>query len=168
MAYLEREPLRNNNHLYLKRYMDDIISIFHDETTSIKFIQDYNNVCPHIQLDPDSITMKHDYGIILDLQLHVRPNGHIDTSVYQKPLNIYLYIPFTSDHPISQLRNWIREEIRRYRLYCTNNIDFYSIIILFRKHLKDRGHTDDFLVPLFIQLYSKPYSKPPQLLEAQF
>jgi hypothetical protein len=152
MAYLERDPLLNNNYIYYKRFMDDIISIFHNEKDALKFIKDYNNVCPNIQLDPDSTTMKHDYGIILDLQLHVRPNGKIETSIYQKPLNSYLYIPFTSDHPTSQLRNWIREEIRRYRLYCTNNIDFYPIIMRFRKRLIDRGYTNKFLCPLFANL----------------
>jgi hypothetical protein len=157
MAYLEREPLQNNNHLYYKRFMDDIISIFHNEKDATKFIKDYNNVCPHIQLDPDSTTVKHDYGIILDLQLHVRPCGKIETSIYQKPLNSYLYIPFTSDHPHSQLRNWIREEIRRYRLYCTSNYDFFSIIMRFRQRLIDRGYNNTFLDPLFEELPNRKY-----------
>jgi hypothetical protein len=152
MSYLERAPLHNNPFMYYNRYMDDIIAMFRNKASALKFIEGYNNACPSIQLDPASITIELDHGIILDLELHVLPDGTLITSVYQKPLNSYLYIPFTSAHPIGQLKNWILEEIKRYRLYCTRNFDFYTIIILFRKRLVDRGYTNDFLNPIFTNL----------------
>jgi len=77
-------------------------------------------------------------------------NTRIITSTYQKPLNLYLYIPPSSAHPPSCFKGLIHGEICRYWLQNTAQ-NYENLATNFIKRLLDRGHTLEMIKPLLLQ-----------------
>lgn len=82
----------------------------------------------------------------LDLKLSIQ-QGLLITSTYQKPMNLYLYIPPMSAHPPSCFKGLITGELLRYWRQNTNINDFMSILSSFIQRLLQRGHNLDTLIP---------------------
>ncbi len=82
----------------------------------------------------------------LDLTLTIK-NKHITATTYQKPLNLYLYIPPLSAHPSSCFKGLITGEIYRYWLQNTNKADFINITTNFILHLLQRCHQMNQILP---------------------
>jgi hypothetical protein len=72
---------------------------------------------------------------------------HNKTSTYQKPMNLYLYIPPNSSQPPSCLKGLISGELCCYFLQ-NNPTDFQNILTKFIGKLGNRGHTIEDLTPL--------------------
>ena len=70
-------------------------------------------------------------------------NENLISKVYQKPSKKYLYLPPTI------MINVMKQELRRYCLYCTNQSDELEIKIKFYDRLRLRGHQKTNLDPLF-------------------
>jgi hypothetical protein len=62
----------------------------------------------------------------LDLSLNIR-NSKITTTTYQKPMNLYLYIPPASAHPPGCFKGLIAGELRRY--WLQNNAESFKEIL---------------------------------------
>ncbi len=85
----------------------------------------------------------------LDLNISIIGSS-IHTSTFQKPLNLYLYIPPLSAHPPSCFKGLIFGELKRY--WTQNNpVDFIDILTKFITRLCDRGHKIETLAPLITQ-----------------
>jgi len=84
----------------------------------------------------------------LDLDISINQSA-IQTSTYQKSLNLYLYIPPRSAHPPSCLKGLISGELRRYWLQNSFE-DFKTFVARFMERLVDRGHLIQHLMPLFL------------------
>ena len=86
------------------------------------------------------------YTHFLDLNIS-KKGSSITTSTFQKPLNLYLYIPPLSAHPPSCFKGLIHGELRRY--WAQNNpTDFAAILSNFILRLTARGHKLENLIPL--------------------
>ncbi len=72
------------------------------------------------------------------------------TSTYQKPLNLYLYLPPNSAHPASCLKGLIKGELYRYWLQ-NQPTDFQELVTQFLIRLCNRGHTIEHLTPIITQ-----------------
>jgi hypothetical protein len=83
----------------------------------------------------------------LDLTITIK-NQHLVTNTFQKPLNLYLYIPPLSAHPISCFKGLITGEIYRYWLQNTNEEDFIKITTSFILRLLQRGHQLNQIIPI--------------------
>jgi len=70
-------------------------------------------------------------------------NENLISKVYQKPSKKYLYLPPTI------MINVMKQELRRYCLYCTNQSDELEIKIKFYDRLRLWGHQKTNLDPLF-------------------
>jgi hypothetical protein len=146
-------PTYHSQLIYYKRYIDDIFAIWlppdrQKISTWNKFKEDLNN-WGSLQwaIEEPSLTTT-----FLDLNLQLMGNS-IKTSTYQKPMNLYLYIPPKSSHPPSCLKGLISGEIRRYFLQSSPT-NFQDILTKFILRLVNRGHTIDDLTPLFLQAAS--------------
>jgi hypothetical protein len=53
------------------------------------------------------------------------------------------------------MKNVIKQELKRYRLYTKLDDDFFKIKSLFYKRLRDRGYSEDYLTPLFLHIDSR-------------
>lgn len=71
--------------------------------------------------------------------------GTLDTTVFQKPFNKYLYLPPTSYHNKSTFTTLIHSELKRYRIICSNDAAFNTIKQQFRERLLQRGYANDTL-----------------------
>jgi hypothetical protein len=136
--------------LYYRRYIDDIFGIWLPPAAGNTeawehFKMELNNwgSLKWVLESPSKQT------VFLDLQLKL--NGTtINTSTYQKDLNLYLYLPPKSAHPPSCLKGLITGELRRYWLQ-NDTIDFQDILIKFIKRLSERGHRIEDLTPFLSQ-----------------
>jgi hypothetical protein len=132
--------------IYYRRYLDDIFAIHHNNNNATTLHDIFNTIEPSIQL---KITHQGKHVEFMDLQISILTTGmntlYLNTSIYQKPANNYQYIPPTSYHSISILRNTIIQEFKRYRLKCSNDIDYNNIKTLFIQRLKARGYTEEFI-----------------------
>jgi hypothetical protein len=146
-------PTYHSQLIYYKRYIDDIFAIWlppdrQKISTWNKFKEDLNDWGSlEWAIEEPSFTTT-----FLDLNLRLMGNS-IKTSTYQKPMNLYLYIPPKSSHPPSCLKGLISGEIRRYFLQ-NSPTNFRDILTKFILRLVDRGHTIDDLTPLLLQAAS--------------
>jgi hypothetical protein len=90
-----------------------------------------------------------DHATFLDLNINIR-NSSIDFSTYQKPLNLYLYLPPLSAHPLGCLKGLIKGEMQRYWLQNSTK-GFKELITNFIQRLHERGHSIENLSKLFYQ-----------------
>jgi hypothetical protein len=87
--------------------------------------------------------------IFLDLRISIGPKRHLTFQTYQKPMNLYLYIPPGSAHPEKMLRSLIFGRLRAYWLQNTHPSDFYAMAVLLARRLMARGYSFPALKPLF-------------------
>ncbi|CAI5960750.1 unnamed protein product [Closterium sp. NIES-65] len=85
----------------------------------------------------------------------------LDTTTFQKPLNVYQYFPFSSAHPSHCKRGFILGELQRYILRESSSRGFRSIRSAFYARLRARGYPDTFLQPIFSSI---SYARRPELL----
>lgn len=153
---LERKVLSEMNlsPILYRRYIDDIFAIFATREQGKEFLERFNTMFPTIHCS--SPTINQDEGIFLDATVY-RPSsfdvdGYYYTRLFQKKQNKYLYIPPFSFHSRSIFPAFILAEINRYRLLCTDDVDFMTACDQFQSRLVDRGYDIHFLQPLFSSL----------------
>jgi hypothetical protein len=91
----------------------------------------------------------------LDLEIHFRDDGSIQTRTYQKDMNLYLYRPPTSAQPESILYGLIYGTLHRYFWQNSDRSWFDHFVGLFYQRLQDRGHDASNLTRLFIRAASR-------------
>ena len=137
--------------LFYKRFVDDLFGIFPCRTSAQAFMDVFNNQVPTIKCKVYTITA--DSGVFLDVEVfkgeRFVASGSLDTKVYQKIQNRYLYLPPNSFHRTHVFRSYIVSELNRYRLGCTSDSDFESIRVQFFNRLVDRGYNPDLLRQLW-------------------
>ncbi len=134
---------RDDSELYYRRYIDDILAITTTHTANF-FIEAFQSRIATIKLE--SITIDKT-GVHQDLHLCINPctdtqtdSQTISFSLFQKPTNCYQYIPFLSAHRPHVFTNFVFQELKRYRLYCSNYRDFENISSQFAQRLIARGY----------------------------
>ena len=142
---IEHKLLTKYKPTYYKRYIDDIFAIYDDKIKAKLFINAFNNVIDSITLEAVTIGRS---GIMLDLTLQLEHNidnehDYITHKLYQKPANIYQYIPYMSNHKSSIFKNFILQELCRFRLNCTNDEDYITAQKTFIINLLARGYNLD-------------------------
>ena len=145
---LERELVHQYKPILYLRYLDDIFALFQDKQPAEDFIKSFNAQLPQIQLDAVNFDVKK--VVFLDMEFCLNFFHHsIECQLYQKPSNKYLYIPPSSAHKHHVFKNFIVNEIKRYKLFNSNIQDFHTAKSKFLARLLQRGYTPEFLKPLF-------------------
>jgi len=144
--------------LYL-RYIDDILAVWPSEQACLHFVELFNSRRPGIRVVKPIIS----YTEVIFLDIHIKKGsrfprtGHLDTCIYQKESNKFLFIPPFSWHHPSSFKGWITGYIKRIRLNCTNDAEFHAYKRLFYSHLLQRGYEPSYLQPLFLLAYNRQY-----------
>jgi len=148
-------PTFQSNLIYYKRFIDDIFGVWLSDTNNTitqsstqdntwsnfkNSLNQFGSLRWNIETPTTSTTF-------LDLSLTLK-DGRITTTTYQKPLNLYLYIPPLSAHPPSCLKGLVTSEIYRYWIQNTEEADFIRITTNFILRLLQRGHQLENLYPL--------------------
>ena len=84
----------------------------------------------------------------MDLTISIR-DSRIATSLYSKPLNLYLYLPPQSSHPPGVLSGLISGMIFRIYTLCSDPTDVKARLQDFWNRLLARGYTADNITTLF-------------------
>jgi hypothetical protein len=150
-----RQIQRTCPFLYYRRYVDDIFAII-PPILAYAFVGKFEHPYPTIRLDAITTTS---HGVFLDveytLQPHVNFKQRISHKLYQKPINAYQYIPTHSAHKPHVFKNLVLQELKRYKLLCTENDDFLHVSSLFAQRLKARGYPPDIYAHALTMLPSR-------------
>ena len=153
MASLENPLLNSEGLLFYRRFIDDIFFIWSGNLLSLhSFLNELNSMASTIKLTWNISTEE---VVFLDMSVcvdHDNPSQLI-TRPYQKPLNRYLYIPFTSYHPTHAKRSFIKAELIRYVRLSSRRSDFLIIRKKFFHRLQNRGYPRCFLTKVFSEVH---------------
>jgi hypothetical protein len=85
----------------------------------------------------------------MDLLITIEPNGSITTKLYEKPMNLYQYLPPLSAHVPSIQKGFISGLITQIFRLTTKVDDKKESLQKLYLRLRARGYTTDFLLPTF-------------------
>jgi hypothetical protein len=139
-----------------KRYIDDVIGIwvpqsFNDDQRWHQFQLDMNQFGSlRWEFTKRQLTVN-----FLDLTITIDTNGIIQTRLYEKPENLYLYLPANSAHPFSTLKGLIHGMVyRTIRLTSTKALQALELQNLVRR-LTARGYKQSLLVDIINKTYQR-------------
>jgi hypothetical protein len=143
-----RKLIRYQNKLGLwRRFLDDIFLIWlgtQEELNS--FMSELDNFTNTLKFTHHSDTQRVPY---LDLWISLTREGYLQFSTYQKPLNLFHYLPRSSYHHPCIFKGFIIGELIRYARITTLRNDFKAIKKLFMKRLLERGYSQTYLSKIF-------------------
>jgi hypothetical protein len=133
--------------LFYRRFIDDAFGLIHGTMDDVRTFQTrIGALHPNMKFEWTVSRLQLPFlDVSVQLELDrgtpaTRPQFRLVTSVYQKPLNAYLYIPWNSCHSLSSKRAWVKGELIRYVRICSCERDFAEIRLLFFKRLRERGY----------------------------
>lgn len=136
---------------FWKRFIDDGIGLWNvhpDPTTNLALwnefqrdVNDYHGLTWEFTPLSNSIDF-------MDMTITITGNK-FDITMYEKPLNLYLYIPPSSAHPPGMAVGLIHGMLLRIYKLCSKPSDIRNRIKVFFRRLLRRGYTKDYLIPLF-------------------
>ena len=136
--------------LLLKRYIDDIIIIWTDTTEKLlAFLQALNAFHLHLNFTHQHSQQTVDF---LDLTIYKGTHFHftniLDTKTYQKPLNLYQYLHYTSNHQPQVYKSIIKGETIRYIRTNTSYDTYNTTLHKFKQRLLKRGYPKQLITKL--------------------
>ena len=144
-------PRWSANIMFYKRFIDDVIGIWltdpdpeTDRALWKSFCEDMD-AWHGMKWDCNKPSVSVNF---MDLTISI-DSGRIVTTLFEKDLNLYLYIPPFSSHPRGVFTGTISGQILRIRRLCTYKSDADDRIKEFHSRLLARGHSPDNLAPLF-------------------
>ena len=139
MGDFERKLLRSASHtpeIWL-RFIDDIfLAWIHGRDSLNKFIEAANCVHPSIKLTYDISDSKVTF---LDTEVHISPDGTIETRLYSKPTDSHSYLHPKSCHPSHTTRSIPYSQALRLRRICSSNDIFWQQAPLLHDWFTARG-----------------------------
>ena len=134
----------------LKNYLDDAFFLIERQhLNSLNEVKQLlNSILDEVQLTFVVNEISMDY---LDLTLY-KVGNIIETKLFAKALNKFLYIPFTSQHARFQLSAWIKAEVLRMVINCSTEHHFDMAFCAFNYHLMDRAYPLWFLRSVYIEI----------------
>jgi hypothetical protein len=142
-------PAFRDNLLFYRRYIDDIFGIWIPSRNNNHTWRCFKEQLGNWGKLTWSIKEPSKQVNFLDLIINL-DKSTISFSTYQKPLNLYLYIPPLSAHPNSCLKGLIKGELQRYWTQ-NNHQTFQQLTTKFIERLHARGHTIKSLTPTLLQ-----------------
>lgn len=128
--------------LLLKRYIDDILILWTDTEEKLQqFLKSLNEFHPTLNFTFNYSKTSTDF---LDLTIYKGPHfmytNRLDTKTFQKQQNLYQYVHFTSNHPKSLHKALIKGECIRYIRTNTVELNYNTMVHVFKKRLKKRDY----------------------------
>ena len=136
---------------FYRRFIDDIFCVWLCDTDPDENAKQWSAFQAELQLWHGltwNCTDPSDSCIFMDMVISIE-NNRLVTRVYEKDLNLYLYLPPNSTHSKGVGTGLIFGQVLRYRRLSTYQTDADSKIKEFHQRLLARGHTNDTLLPLF-------------------
>ena len=161
-------PKYPNNILIHKRYIDDIFGIWVPSEDTVSDDEKWTNFKREID---DYHGLKWIFSPrckrvdFLDITISLDDNMKLTTTLFEKLLNLYLYIPPHSAHPPGVLTGLVIGNCHRILTLCSDEADKTFHLRRFFQRLKARGYTSATLLPLFhrahLLAHHPPVTPPP-------
>ena len=139
---------------FYKRQIDDIFLVWMDDSSDPlafeRFKSDLNAQC---KLEWVTTDRKEEQNF-LDLTIGIK-QGIVSAKTYQKPMNLFLYIPANSAHPPSSISSLVYGLLKTYREQNSNLSDFFRTTELLFNRLLDRGYKKEGLRSVFMDCIKK-------------
>ena len=137
--------------LLYKRFIDDCFIVYQGDRAQLtRFIDMFNSLVESISLSLESFGISVNF---LDLTIYkgkrFRREGRLDIKIFQKPMNKYLYLPFSTEHPVHCLKSFVTTELQRYIKASSDKSAYLTIANLFYKRLLNREFPADALSEWF-------------------
>lgn len=138
---------------FYKRFIDDIIGLWlcdpdpaEDERLWSEFV-----ACINDWHGLKWIFSKRSFSInFMDMTISIS-NGGIETTLFEKKQNLYLYIPPSSAHPPGMISGLIFGGVLRIERLCSKKEDVENKLVQLYRRLLRRGYTPSKLIPLFVK-----------------
>ena len=139
---------------FYKRYIDDVFGIWIPNTNLAADNNSWTNLQSCMNdfhglkwtFSPRSSTVD-----FLDMTISIRGTS-LHTTLFEKLLNLYLYIPPHSAHPPGVLSGLVLGNCYRIYSICSDSRDIIHHLRRFYLRLKRRGYKQDKLLPLFYRV----------------
>jgi len=161
---LEIYPRFSSSLVFCTRYIDDGFGVWiknSDVSVDAEFFREFTEALNFGKLTWE-VTDRTRSVNFLDLTLSIHA-GRIKTCIYEKPENLYLYIPPHSAHPPGVLRGLVTGMVTRIIRLTSSQEDCEGSIRSFFRRLCARGYKPDKLRPLFYDAFAKASRVRPQL-----
>ena len=140
--------------LYIyRRYLDDIYSNM-DASIVSEFQHRMNTLHEKLKFE---FVVSPTEASFLDLYIYkgnrFKDNGIVDLKCHQKKMNLYLYIPWHSAHPIAAKKSFIQTELMRYIRNSSDRAAYLNTKQQFFQRLRDRGYRIKFLEEIFNSIH---------------
>eukprot|EP00804_Cyclotella_cryptica_P016595 CCRYP_001935-RA/>CCRYP_001935-RA protein AED:0.24 eAED:0.24 QI:0/-1/0/1/-1/0/1/0/270 len=147
-------PKWSTHLIFYKRFIDDIIGIWLPHPDMATDTSLWSAFCTDLQqwhglewtVSPLSTRCN-----FMDLALTLTPTGKIDTNLFEKSQNLYLYIAPGSAHPNGMIKGLIFGNTLRIMRLCSHDDDVSTHLTNFKTRLLARGYPLRLLEPLFLQ-----------------
>jgi hypothetical protein len=128
---------------WFARYIDDVVAIVSWPNTQAA-VSKLEGLAPGIDWKLVETTPLP----VLDLALELidTPKGReIRSSLYQKPINIYGYLPWHSAHDRAVFRGFVKAECQRFARACSKRSDYQVAVNMFARRLRARGYPQEWV-----------------------
>lgn len=159
MASFEKDLLPGlEKAVFYRRYIDDMFTIIEGaEEDVLHFQETMKSLHPSLRFTWEASRSSLPF---LDVDVKLQPasfahgqlGGRIATAPFQKRLNAYLYIPWTSYHPAHVKLAFVKGELIRYVRLCSDHNSFLTIAKLFYTRLRARGYPPRWLSKAFLEI----------------
>ena len=154
--------------LMYARYIDDIFFLFKGSKKALMSTLD--------EMKFKGLHISWDYSqtrqVFLDVELLMLPGPfkvRVQTRIFRKPMNKFLYIPWSSAHPLSVKKAFVKAELTRFTTICSQERYYTETTQLFYRNLRRRGYPAGILTSWFKQSsYSERWALwiPKKIVEA--
>ena len=148
--------------LFYGRYIDDTLLIVNEQTfTPTVYAQLQHDFNSYGSLRWTFTGLKTSINF-LDVTLSIC-DGQIHHTMFEKVLNLYLYIPPSSSHPPGVLKGLIFGRLHQFNLLCSDQVDKTRLRNKLYQRLLFRGYHPSMLDPIFsesLQQLSSSQLKP--------
>ena len=157
-------PKHNKHVIFYKRFIDDVFGIWiphPNPQTDAQLWDEFKksmNAFPGLTWEFEDPSDKVNF---MDLSITIQ-NRHVSTSLFEKPLNLHLYIPPHSAHPPGLLPGIVHSTLFRIFTLCSDHDDRVLRTRVFFKRLQARGYKSDQIKSLFYKAITRAeqYSGP--------
>jgi hypothetical protein len=161
-------PRYSTQLLFFKRFIDDGIGVWLDTPDDPlawkRFFRALNNWGTLKWTCDGHVTDL----VFLDMNISITPTTRqIHFRSFQKPMNLYLYLPPGSAHPKNMLYSLVFGRLRAYRLRNTDTKDFIEMAKLLARRLVARGYSLETLKPVFARANARLLASDPRLQQTR-
>lgn len=135
-----------------KRFIDDILGIWLTHPDPIIDAQLWKDFVAEINNGGLSWTFSKRGKQVdfMDLTITI-VDDHIETTLFEKGLALYQYIPPSSAHPPGLLNGLVVGQVLRFHQLCTSMLDVHDKMRLLHRRLMQRGYNEARLFPYFVR-----------------